>query len=159
MRHWTTSFLLFNDVPYALPYESSQGFSVNRFVIRIEFSINLTISTILTFMFRKGRPFPQSNCVVIIQVCAKTLIEILAPRHHRTSKKQGNGEADGSGQVFHTGSLAENGNEANTLVGAPSAGKGISQRGWVNAGCSGWLCSKQPFQHPRFGVSHFFYLG
>jgi len=45
-------------------------------------------------------------------------LEILAPRHSRTSKKQGNGEADGSGQVFHTGSLAENGNGANTLVGA-----------------------------------------
>jgi hypothetical protein len=32
--------------------------------------------------------------------------------------------------------LRESGNTANTLVGAPSAGKGISQRGWVNAGCS-----------------------
>jgi hypothetical protein len=45
-------------------------------------------------------------------------LEILAPRHPRTSKKQGNGEADGGGQVSHMKSLAESGNDGNTLVGA-----------------------------------------
>ena len=33
-------------------------------------------------------------------------------------------------------SLAESGNGGNTLVKAPSVGKGISLRWWVNAGCS-----------------------
>jgi hypothetical protein len=70
-------------------------------------------------LFRKRHPFPQSSCVVTAFVCGITLLEILAPRHTRTSKKQGNGEADGGGQVFHTKSVAESENGANTLVGAP----------------------------------------
>ena len=52
-------------------------------------------------------------------------MEILAPRHPRTSKKQGNGEADGGGQVSHMKSLAESGIGANTLVGAPSVSCGV----------------------------------
>ena len=69
-------------------------------------------------MFRKRCPFPQCSCVVTTLLCRKTLLEVLAPRHSRTSKKQGNGEADGGGQVFHMESLAESGIGANTLVGA-----------------------------------------
>ena len=69
-------------------------------------------------LFGKRRPFTESSCVITTLECGPTLLEILAPRHPRTSKKQGNGEADGGGQVFHTESLAENGNGANTLVGA-----------------------------------------
>jgi hypothetical protein len=53
------------------------------------------------------------------------LLEILAPRHPCTTKKQGNGEADGGGQIFHTESLAESGNGANTLVGALWASRSV----------------------------------
>jgi hypothetical protein len=52
-------------------------------------------------------------------------LEILAPRHSRTSKKQGNGKTDGDGQFFHLRSLAESGNEANTLVEAPSVSRSV----------------------------------
>jgi hypothetical protein len=67
MRHWTTSFQLFKKPSYALPYESLQGFSVNRFVITIEFSINLTISTNLIFLIpdethRWARAFRSVGC-------------------------------------------------------------------------------------------------
>jgi hypothetical protein len=51
--------------------------------------------------------------------------EISTPRHPRTSKKQGNGEADGGGQFSHTESLAESGNGANTLVGALWASRSV----------------------------------
>ena len=54
-----------------------------------------------------------------------SLFGILAPRHTRTSKKQGNSEAGGGGQVFRTGSLAESGNGANTLVGALWASRSV----------------------------------
>jgi hypothetical protein len=59
-------------------------------------------------LFRKRCPFTQSSCEITTIVCGKTLLEILAPRHFRTSKKQGNGEADGGGQVSHTERLTEN---------------------------------------------------
>ena len=71
--------------------------------MRIEFSINLTISTNLTFMFRKRCKFTQSSCVISAFRSGLTLLEILAPRHPRTSKKQGNGEADGGSEVFDQG--------------------------------------------------------
>jgi hypothetical protein len=60
-------------------------------------------------------------------VCGHTfiLIVILAPRHTRTSKKQGNGEADGGGQVSHMKSLAESGNGSNTLLGALWASRSV----------------------------------
>ena len=54
-----------------------------------------------------------------------SLLEILAPRHSRTSKKQGNGEAERGCQVSHTGSLAESENGANTLVGALWASRSV----------------------------------
>ena len=69
-------------------------------------------------MIYEGFKLPQGSCVISALRSGKTLLEILAPRHTRTSKKQGNGEADGGGQVFHQGSLAESGDGANTLVGA-----------------------------------------
>jgi len=64
----------------------------------------------------------------------KTLLEILAPIHSRTSKKSRNRKTEGGGEVSHTESLAESGKAANTLVGALWAGKAISQHGLLNAG-------------------------
>jgi len=49
---------------------------------------------------------------------ACTLLEISTPRHPRTSKKQGKGQADGCDQASHRGSLAEN--------------VGIGESGWMS---------------------------
>ena len=76
-------------------------------------------------MFRKRCPFPQSSCKITTLSSGKTLLEILAPRHPCTTKKQGNGEADGGGEVFHTKSVAESENAANTLVGALWASRSV----------------------------------
>ena len=58
-------------------------------------------------MFRKRRPFLESSYAISIQVCGKTLLPILAPKHSHTSKKQGNRQAKGGGEVSHSESLAE----------------------------------------------------
>jgi hypothetical protein len=83
-------------------------------------------------LLRKRRSCLQSSCVISLQVSGKTLLPILALGPSRTSKKDGNGKTESGGQVSHTESLAESGNGANTLVGAPSAGEGISQRQFIN---------------------------
>jgi hypothetical protein len=57
-----------------------------------------------------------------------------ASTYSARQKKQGNGEACRANRVSHEENPAESGNVANTLVKAQSAGKGISQRGRVNAG-------------------------
>jgi hypothetical protein len=74
---------------------------------------------------RQRFPFQQSSSVISIQVCGNTLLPIWAPRHSRTSKKQGNGKADGGGQVSHMKSLAESWNGANTLAGALRASRSV----------------------------------
>ena len=40
-------------------------------------------------------------------VCRKILLETSTPKHPHTSKKHGNRQAYGGGQIFHTGSLTE----------------------------------------------------